>query len=235
MRITSALGTGLGIAGLLMSAVFRLPAQEQNNQEQTSGDAQAKEPQVKGMPPRVAATEYQSHGQAGSILIGAEFDGHSIPTPDHTFSTEDYIIVEAAFFGPAGAHLTLARDDFSLRIAGKKMPLASEPFEVVMRSLKDPEWLPPQTDDSKDKGSSSLTSGLSGNGDKLPPLPPKMPFPLKRAMELQVHRAMMLEGDRMLPQGGLLFFRYGGKPENIRGLELVYSGAAGKATIELQP
>jgi hypothetical protein len=248
MRFTSTLATGLGIAGLWMSALVYLPAQEQNTHDQSTQDSNASEAQlhdtpVKGMPPRVAATEYQAHAQAGSIMIGAEFDEHSIPTPDHIYSSDDFIIVEAAFFGPAGAHLMLSRDDFTLRITGRKMPLASEPFELVMRSLKDPEWNPPKTDDDSGKSKNGLTTGGGGGGaadgsdlgPKLPPLPPKMPFPMKRAMELQVKTSMMEQGDRPLPQAGLLFFRYGGKPENIKGLELDYSGAAGKATLELQP
>jgi hypothetical protein len=45
----------------------------------------------------------------------------------------------------------------------------------------------------------------------------------------------MQEGDRPLPQAGLLFFLYHGKVENIRSLELIYSGAAGNATLTLQP
>ena len=49
----------------------------------------------KGMPPRAAASEYQSQGKAGTVTIGAEFAGHSVPTPDHTYSSEDYIVVEA--------------------------------------------------------------------------------------------------------------------------------------------
>jgi hypothetical protein len=250
MRFTSILATGLGIAGLWMSAglclVQALPAQEQNNHEQNAQDASAGELQlhdspIKGLPPRVAATEYQAHAQAGSVMIGAEFDGHSIPTADHIYSSEEYIVVEAGFFGPPGAHLTLSRDDFTLRITGRKTPLASEPFELVMRSLKDPEWNPPKTDDDSKGSKNGLTTGGGGGaadgsdiGPKLPPLPPKMPFPLKRAMELTVKTSMMEQGDRPLPQAGLLFFRYGGKPENIKGLELDYNGAAGKATLELQ-
>jgi len=62
-----------------------------------------------------------------------------------------------------------------------------------------------------------------------------MPFPLRRAMEQQVRKAAMQEGDRPLPQAGLLFFLYRGKAEGIKSLELFYSGAAGKATLTLQP
>jgi len=41
-------------------------------------------------------------------------------------------------------------------------------------------------------------------------------------------------GDRPLPQAGLLFFQYRGKEKGINSLELIYSGAAGKATLVLQ-
>jgi hypothetical protein len=228
MRSASVFGTGLLMAGVFLSAVC-LPAQEQKEQEQNN-----KEFPGKGMPPRAAATEYQSQGKAGAVSIGAEFDGHSLPTPDHTYSSEDFIVVEAGLFGAADAHITLSRDDFSLRINGRKIFSPSEPYELVFKSLKDPEWQPPEA--AEDKASkSSLTTGGGGGGDKLPPIPPKMPFPLRRAMEQQVQKAAMQEGDRPLPQAGLLFFRYSGKAEGIKSLELVYSGAAGKATLTLQP
>jgi hypothetical protein len=227
MRFTSVLRASLAVSALLGFAVLRVSGQEEN----------PKDIQAKGMPPRVAATEYQAQAQAGSVMIGAEFMGHSVPTPEHAFSTEDYIVVEAGLFGPPGAHATLSRDDFSLRIGGKKMPLASEPYELVLKTLKDPEWQPPETEDSKDKGSKGglTTGGGGGGGDKLPPLPPKMPFPLRRAMEQQVEKSAMEIGERPLPRAGLLFFRYTGKAENIKSLELIYSGAAGKATLTLQP
>jgi len=232
MSCTSRVHAGFLLAGVLFSAVFCLPAPAQSEQEQTT-----KEPEFKGMPPRVAPTEYQAHAPTGKVTIGAEFMGHFVPTPDHTFSTEDYVVVEAGIFGPPGARTTLSRDDFSLRVNGKKNVLPSEPYEVVFKSLKDPEWQPPKTDDDKDsKG--GLTTGGGPNdpgGDKLPPIPPKMPFPLRRAMEQQVQRSFMEQGDRALPQAGLLFFPYRGKREGIHSLELIYSGAGGQVTLTLEP
>jgi hypothetical protein len=230
MRFTHRLSTGLFIGSAFMSSGFCLPARAQNDQDQTT-----KEVQVKRMPPRAAATEYQAQAQAGMVTIGAEFMGHSVPTPEHTFSTEDYIVVEAGLFGLSGAHTTLSRDDFSLRINGRKNVSPSEPYELVLKSLKDPEWQPPESKEDKESKSSLTTGGGAGGGDKLPPIPPKMPFPLRRAMEQQVEKATFEEGDRPLPQAGLLFFTYRGKPENIKSLELIYSGAAGKATLTLQP
>jgi hypothetical protein len=218
------------ITGVLLCALG-LPAQEPNDQEQN-----VKETPGKGMPPRAAATEYQAQAKAGMVSIGAEFAGHSVTTPEHTFSSEDYVVVEAGFFGPPGAHIMLARSDFSLRINGKKVASPSEPYELVFHSLKDPEWQPPEAPEAKESKSSLTTGGGGGGGgDKLPPIPPKMPFPLRRAMEQRVQKAAMLEGERPLPQAGLLFFLYRGKSEGIRSLDLIYSGAAGNVTLTLQP
>src|ERR1700733_12450387 len=230
MRSASVLSTGLLIGGVLFSSVCLL-AQDQTDQEQSAKDLPGK-----GMPPRAAASEYQAHGMAGTVTIGAEFAGHSVTTPDHTYSSEDYIVVEAGLFGPPGAQTTLARSDFSLRINGKKVASPSEPYELVFHSLKDPEWQPPESPEAKESKSSLTTGGGGGGGgDKLPPIPPKMPFPLRRAMEQHVQKAAMQEGGRPLPQAGLLFFLYRGKAESIKSLELIYSGAAGTATLTLQP
>src|SRR5580692_11357078 len=83
-----------------------LCAQGQN----TPGKA-AQISESKGMPPRAAPTDYQAHAQAGAVTIAAEFMGHAVPTPEATFSTEDYVIVEAAFFGPPEARTTLSFED----------------------------------------------------------------------------------------------------------------------------
>jgi len=231
MRLVSSLRTVPWIVGALALAVA-LPAQEENTK---GAEAQGKDTQAKGMPPRAAPTEYQAQAKAGAVTIGAEFMGHAVPTPEQTVDAEDYIVVEAGLFGAAGARLTLARGDFSLRINGKKIASPSEPYALVFKSLKDPQWQPPEESEETKKSSSSISTGGSGGGDKPPPLPPKMPFELRRAMEQHVQRAAMQEGDRALPQAGLLFFSYRGKTEGIRSLELIYSGAAGNATLTLQP
>lgn len=224
MRFTSALRPWLWIFVVLASSALCQSAQEEGT----------KDTPAKGMPPRTAPTEYQTQARAGAVTIGAEFMGHAVPTPEHTFSSEDYVVVEAGLFGPPEARSTLSRDDFSLRINGKKVASPSEPYELVFHSLKDPEWQPPEPPEPKGS-KSGLSTGGGGNQDTAPPPPPKMPFPLRRAMEQQVQRAAMQEGDRPLPQAGLLFFLYRGKTEGIKSLELIYSGAAGKATLTLQP
>jgi len=186
---------------------------------------------TKGLPARVAATEYQAHAQAGDVTVAAEFRGHSVPTPEATYTTEDYVIVEAALFGAPQARAKLAVGDFSLRINGKKVPLASQPYELAFKSLKDPEWEPP----TKEAKSKTSIGGNGGGDTSSTPAVVHMPMELRRAMEQRVQKSAMLEGDRALPQAGLLFFEYRGKTQSIRSLELIYSGSAGNATLTLQP
>ena len=189
---------------------------------------------MKGMPPRAAPSEYQAQAKAGAVTIGAEFMAHSVPTPESIYETEDYVVVEVGLFGPPQATAKLSTADFSLRINGSKKVLPNQPYLLAFKSLKDPGWEPPKTEE-KSKSSFSTGGGGSGNPGDPPPLPPKMPLELRRVMEQHVERSAMLEGDRPLPQAGLLFFEYRGKTKNINSLELIYSGAAGNATLALHP
>jgi hypothetical protein len=157
--------------------------------------------------------------------------GHAVPTPEAPYSTEDFVIVEAGLFGPPQARLKLSTEDFSLRINGKKMALPSQPYGLSFSSLKDPQWEPPSQPKSE---KATLNNGGGQPDDSFKPII-RMPIELKRTMQQRVQRASMPEGDRALPEAGLLFFEYRGKPENIRSLELIYSGPAGNATLALQP
>jgi len=188
--------------------------------------------EAKGLPPRATPADYQAHTQAGAVTIAAEFKGHSIPVVDgSTLTTEDYVVVELGIFGPDAARVKLAAGDFSLRINKKKTALESQPFGLVMSSVKDPEWEPP-----KSAAKSKTSMGGGGEGEsKDPPAPVKVPLPVQRAMAQRVQKAALPEGDRVLPQAGLIFFQHRGKVQNIQSLELIYEGPAGKATLNLQP
>ncbi|MCX6630290.1 MAG: hypothetical protein NTW28_21950 [Candidatus Solibacter sp.] len=224
MRNLSALTIGFLLSALCLCA-----------QGQTAPGKEAPASESKGMPPRAAPTDYQAHAQAGTVTIAAEFTGHGIATSQGALTTEEYVVVETGFFGAAGARTTLSAEDFSLRINGKKTALSTQPFGLVAGSLKDPEWEPP-LETKKSKSSMSGGGGGGGQGESNePPTPPKMPFPVRRAMEQRVLKATLPEGDRALPVAGLIFFQYRGKTKDIRSLELIYAGPAGKATLTLQP
>jgi hypothetical protein len=216
MRLSTLLKTGILTGALCLGALGQ--------------DAPVNE--AKGMPPRTAPTDYQAHGQAGTMTIGAEFTGHSVATPEATFSSEEFVSVEMGLFGPADSRVKLSAENFSLRVNGKKTPLPNQPFGMVLRSLKDPEWVPPDPPQSKSKG--GINTGGGGQNDP-PPVTPHMPMPLVHVMQQRVQKAALPEGDRALPVAGLIFFRYGGKTDKIDSLELIYDGPAGKATLALHP
>ncbi len=195
-------------------------------------EAPARDPAA--IAPRATPGDYQAQAPAGPITIAAEFTGHSIATPQTILSTEEYVVVEVGVFGPPGARVKLSHEDFSIRINGKKMPSPAQPYGLVSKNAKDPDWealAPPET--KKSKG--GVSSGGGGQSDAGPPPVLHVPVELKRAMEQKVLKASLPEGDRVLPEAGLIYFEHGGKVTNIRSIELIYAGAAGKATLTLHP
>jgi hypothetical protein len=203
-----------------------------HGQEAETQNAETKEAQAaKGLPPRATPADYQAHAQAGAVTVAAEFTGHTVTTPDKLLSSEDYVAVEVGLFGQPGAHLKLSVEDFSLRINGKKAPVSAQPFAAVFRSLKDPD-LEPTASETKSK--TNLSTGNSQEGN-LPPPPVHIPVEVQRAMNQRVQKASLPEGDRVLPDAGLIFFPYRGKDSGIHSIELIYDGPAGKTTLVLQP
>ena len=219
-------GTGVLLGGLLLAA-FSAFSQNPSSKEAESAVAQ-------GTGARAAPTDYQAHAQAGTVTIAADYIGHFVPTAEKNLTTDDYVTVEAGLFGPAGARLTLSPGDFSLRINGKKTPLPSQPSTVVARTVSDPDWVPPGSEDEKkEKSKTGISNGTKQ--DEAPLSKPHPPPEMVHAMALQVQRAAIPQGDRVLPQAGLLYFEYRGKDKGVHSAELIYSGPAGQATLELQP
>jgi hypothetical protein len=231
-RRTGALLTYAVWVGLISSPVAQSQTAEEKK-DAPSAQAALAANESKGMPPRAAPSDYQVQMTAGKVTIAADFDGHSVPTMDSIYASEDYVVVEVAFFGPPEARLKLSIGDFSLQVGEKKAPLVSQPFGYLTHSLKDPEWQPPEEDKEK-KSKTGINTG-GGGGDNGPVVPPKMPLELRRAMELKVRKSVLPEGDRALPVAGLIFFQYRGKPQNIKQMELVYSGPAGEASAAMKP
>ena len=188
--------------------------------------------EAQGLPPRAAPADYLSQGKVGDVTIAAEFDGHSVPTQEQTLTTEDFIVVEVALFGPPGARSEISRDDFSLRVNGKKAPLPGQSYVVVYSSLKDPTWVSPDAEKEKESKTSIGTGGNQDSGNL--PKVIHVPIELQRAMQQHTQKASLPLGNRALPQAGLLFFQYRGKEKGINSLELIYNGAAGKGTVTLQ-
>jgi len=190
--------------------------------------------EIRGVPPRAAPGDYQAHAAAGTVTIAAEFLGHSVPRLQGSpLITEDHIVVELGVFGPPEARLKIATGDFSLRVNERKAPYPSQPFGMVFHALKDPDWEPPEPVEKSSK--TAIKTGGQGGANSDPPAPVHMPLALQRIINQYVQKVALPEGDRPLPEAGLIFFPYHGKVESIHSLELTYTGPAGAATLILQP
>jgi hypothetical protein len=224
MRFLFTFGTVVSMAAVCLLA-----------QQQSAVDQEQQASQTRGMPARATPGDYQAHGQAGKVTVAAEFFQHTIPSPQGILDNADFVIVEAALFGPSGTRLTMSYQDFSLRLNAKKNPLASEPYSAVFKALRDPEWEAPEEAAAKKSGKGGIsTDGKTPGGNDPPPIV-HVPIELQRQWNARVVKDAFPEGDRTLPQAGLLFFRYGGKASGIHSLELTYSGAGGKVTLKLNP
>jgi hypothetical protein len=222
MRLSTALTKGVLIAAICLCVA---------GQETPSSTPPT---EVKGLPPRAAPADYQVQAQAGTVTVAAEFKGHWVPTLEGTLSTQDYVVIEIGLFGPSGARIGLSLDDFALRLNGRKTTLPVQRYGLVVGSLKDPEWAPPG-EAAASKSRAKLGGGGGGPEDSGPPAEVKIPIAMQRAMAQRVQRAALREGDRSLPQAGLIFFQYRGKTENLESVELIYTGPDGKATLKLLP
>jgi hypothetical protein len=222
MRITTAVATLL-----LAGAGLWLRAQTPDAKEATGKDAPVR---AVGLPARATPGDYQYRVQAGMLTLCGEFMGHGVPTEEGgPYSTENYVVVEAALFGAPGAKIQLSYKDFSLRINGKKQAEPSQPYVTVFANLKDPEWEPP----SSALGGTTSINGAGGSQSDGQKVVPKMPIALRHTMEQRVLKASISEGERALPQAGLLFFEYHGDLKKISSMELLYNGPAGKAALTL--
>lgn len=188
-------------------------------------------PKVEGLPARSTPGDYQSQARLDKFTIAADFVAHSVPTMMAPLTSEDYVAVEVAFFGPADSKVKISFEDFSIKINGKKNATPATQYGMVMKSLSDPEWIPEVPADPGGKSKGGLSTGGGGQAGDPKPAPPKMPFPLRRAMEQKAQKSVLPEGERATPVAGLVFFPYRGKDSGIHEVELIYSGAAGKATL----
>jgi hypothetical protein len=235
MRFFPVLKTGI-LAGLLCLC---LPGQTAPGTVAPSKDLPF---DAKGLPPRPTAADYPDQIDVGKVMLAAEFQGHAIPTLQGNLTTEDYVTIEAAFFGSPGARAKLSLADFALRINGKKT-VPGLPYGAVLWNVKDPEWVPAEPVVSKEhpnlvatpeeRAAEKPSSGGLNAGEKEPTPFVHVPIEVLRARQQRVQKSALPEGDRALPVAGLLFFYYPGKVDKIRTLELVYTGAAGKAELTL--
>jgi len=175
--------------------------------------------QAQGTPPKTKASDYPVHLELGTVTLAAEYLVHSVPTPKGNLIATDYLVVEAAFFGPSFSRLKMSPDNFTLRINGKGDPLSTDSPGMVSQSIKYP-----------GARSHLEAAGSIGMGDgtiTVGPRPPPSQFPGdgnertapgqgpsvkttedEAAIEYRIQNATLPEGENSLPRSGLLYFYF---------------------------
>jgi len=203
-------------------------------------------------PPKQNPADYPSHANLErGFEIAAEYLVHAIPTAQGSLFTDDYLVVETAFFGLFKDTLTISAEQFALRINGQRVPLMAQAPGMVAASMKYPDWTQrPRTVGSVGMGGPAVIFGQPRPVERFPgdpsartgPTAPRAPEPAdpsgqeKEApmpIEEQIRLAALPEGVQVPPTAGLLFFPFKGKTKSIRSIELLYDGPAGKVTLKL--
>ena len=206
---------------------------------------------AQGTAPKQTAADYPAHATAGSFTLAAEYLVHAIPSPEGSYFTNDYLVIEAAFFGPHVAPVKMSAEHFMLRINGQKTPVMTQSPGIVGASLKYPDWEQrPTVTAAGGIGNGQIILGRPVPVERFPgdpsarrgPAPPRVPEQENPSgqtkepgmpIEERLQRLALPEGEHVVPVGGLLFFPFKGKTKSIRSLELLYDRPAGKVTLKL--
>src|SRR5437764_8453677 len=87
---------------------------------------------------------YPAHLALGERTLAAEYLARSIPVVGGSLFTEDYLVIDVAWFAPKYDSLTLSASHFTLRMNGRKTPILAQTPGVVAGSLKYADWTRPR-------------------------------------------------------------------------------------------
>ena len=188
----------------------------------------------------------------GERTLAVEYLARSIPVEGGSLFTEDYLVIEVAFFGPKYDALKLSASHFALRMNGRKTPVLAQTPGLVAGSLKYARQTGSHLEAGAGLGNAGVIFGRPAPVERFPgdptvrrlpappapsqnPSAPGVETPASLPVEDQIERVGLPEGERRLPASGLLFFPYRGKPGAVKKLELEYEGPAGRGVVQLLP
>lgn len=205
------------------------------------------------------STPIEPHG----TQVKASADLYEVKTPlgDHTlaadylvrtfggenaFFTEEFLIVEAALFGPRGKPVKIETRNFQLRLNGKPKEtiLAAAP-SMVGSAIKWSDWaLRRNLEAYGGVGDAGVSVGQPRPQSRFPGDPsargqgPSVTSTDENVISKDPGRAAvyfaMPDGEFTLPLSGLLYFSWNGKPSKLKSVELLYKGALGEFTLKLK-
>lgn len=198
-----------------------------------------------GTDPKPKPEDYEAHGQARGVTLGAEFMIHSFEGHGVTYLAPDYLVVEVALYPAKGREVDVQPAAFALRLDGKKT-LTPASLSLVSSTLQHPEWRSrPQLEAGAGLGNDGVVLGaprptpipgqptrtntpVPAPGSDEDPLGAGAPrAPRITAGELLTQTALP-EGKQHGPVSGYLYFPYRGKAGSLKSVELLFEDGAVK-------
>ena len=199
------------------------------------GQAPAPELAPRGIPVKALALEYEFHGDAGKIGIGALYMGRSFAAAPHDsedkqrtvlFDAGSFLVVELGAFASKGFTGEVHIGDFALRIDGQKSALTAAGSGIVRNTLRT----------QSAAAQSHRTQGFPGDPQPQQRRPPGA----EPAQENPQHEwdaaleSSFPEGKLQSSRAGNLFFFFPGKTAKLKSMTLEYNGEGGKLEIKLR-
>lgn len=204
-----------------------------------------------GLPARNSAAEYPAQGEARKAVIAAEYFGRSIMAPGVTIHTPKYLVVEVAVFPKLREVMNVSASHFRLRVNRSGRELGTHSAGAVAYSIRHPETESRQyVRASGGVGPGEVAIGTPSPTERFPgdpqarrrvPVPtgiPERPRHEENTPEVQaktVEEQALVEEQFDRPVAGLLYFAWEGKTKNLKQIELVYEGPAGRVVFTLRP
>jgi hypothetical protein len=182
---------------------------------------------LQGVDVRSSPADYPTQGKGKDFNVGAEYTVRTFLANGHSFTVEDYLLVEVGVFPEAGeTKLNLER--FKLRINGKNMLLPQTPG-IVAASIKYPDW--------SQKPSVQAQAGpvIFGRTQPIGRFPgdarqTRQPINRPQREEEAVDYSAVLTSASLpeiatkRPVAGYIFFAFDGKLKSIKTVELLVDG-----------
>lgn len=205
-------------------------------------------------PPKTSPGDYGVQAQLKDAVLAADYNIRTLFAAGGPVAVADYLVVDVALFPVKGASLAVTASQFTLRLNGKKAALLAQTPGMVAASLKYPDWDQPRSLEARGSlGDAGVILGRPRASERFPgdsrpgrtrlPAPPRAPVPEDRSgidrpppvepAEAVVEEALPEDLYRG-PRHGSLFFHYKGKISNLKKVELLYDGPAGKAVLRLR-
>lgn len=201
-----------------------------------------------GTEPRKTPAGYAAQAEAGHGVVAADYGGRAYAGEKGSFFTGSYLVFEVALYAEKGEAMELAPGDFRLRLNGGAREWTVATAGSVAAEVRNPGQFEPYRGvvAGGGVGQGGIVIGGPPTVERFPgdpqargPRQPKAPGREgERAEEDPAQAVTECALERVQVDGsgasGLIYFYWRGKLKQLKRIELVYQGPAGKAVLRLR-